>query len=144
MKKTTFWIFWTAAVLCVLFFLPNNCSLLKPKYDPVAHQYAVNIQKEALALMDRAKEPFSLHREAIYRLMTRVEKAYEYARLLYRNDKVTRVWDVLRSTEANRLGQFMLEWEKEGILPALYIEDTKKMVMENFKKLVELEEGKKK
>ena len=144
MKKTTYWTFWAAVVQCVLFFLLNNCSILKPKYDPVAHQYAITIQKEALALMDKAIEPFSRHREAVYKLMTRVEKAYEHTRLLYRNDKVTSVWDVLRSIESNRLGQFMSEWEKEGILPPLYIEDTKKMVKENFKALIELEEGKKK
>jgi hypothetical protein len=134
----------TTVILCVLIILAGNCKLFKPKFNPVAHQYAVSIQKDAPALMDKANQSFSLHKEDVYRLMTRVEKAYEYSRLLYKNKKITGLWNLLRSPSGNRLGQFMQEWEKEDILSSSYIEDNKKTVMETLKLLVQLEEGKKK
>jgi hypothetical protein len=132
------------ALLCLLLPVLNNCSLFKPKFDPVGHQYAITIQKDALALMDRAEESFTLYREEVYRLMTRVERAYEHARPLYKNQKVTNIWDALRNPQGNRLGRFMQEWEKEDTLGDLYIKETKEMLAEDFKLLVEIEEGKEK
>jgi hypothetical protein len=131
-------------LLCLLLLALSNCSLFKPKFDPVGHQYAITIQKDALALMDRAVESFSLYREEVYWLMTRVERAYEHARPLYKNDKVTAIWDALRNPQGNRLGRFMLEWEKEDTLGDIYIKEAKEMLDEDFKLLVEIEEGKKK
>ncbi|HLP59197.1 MAG TPA: hypothetical protein VK186_10225 [Candidatus Deferrimicrobium sp.] len=144
MKKTDFGLFWRAAALSLLLFLLCNCTLLKPKFDPVAYQYAVILQKEALALMDKAREPFSQHSDEVYRLMTQVENAYEYSRLQFNNARVTSVWEMLRSPGGNQLGQFMLNWHKEDILPVSYIKDIKESVIESFKVLLELEKGKKK
>jgi hypothetical protein len=121
-----------------------NCSMFKPRFDPVGHQYAVTIKQEALALLDRAGESFSLHQEDVYLLMTRVERAYENARVKYKNDGVTGIWDVMRSPEANRLARFMLDWEKEDILDKDYIADAKKLLQENFDLLIKIEENKKK
>jgi hypothetical protein len=131
-------------VLSLLLFLLANCSIFKPRFDPVGHQYAVTIQKEALALMDKAVESFSLHRDEVYLLMTRVELAYENARLKYKNDGVTGIWDVMRSPGANQLARFMLDWEKEDILGVTYINEAKKLLQENFDILIKIEESKKK
>ena len=143
-KKITYFIVVPLCLLFCLILLTTNCSLFKPKFDPVGHQYAVTLQEEALALMNKANESFSLHSDAVYRLMTRVEKAYEHSRLLVRNDGVTGIWEVLRDPTSNRLGRFMWEWEKEDILDDQYIKETRKLVEENFKVLIEIEEGKKK
>jgi hypothetical protein len=131
-------------VLFLLLILLSNCSMFKPKFDPVGHQYAVTIKKEALALIDKAGESYSLHRDAVYLLMTRVERAYENARLKYKNDGITGIWDVMRSPEANRLARFMLDWEKADILDAAYREEAKKLLQENFDLLIKIEESKKK
>lgn len=132
------------AVLTLLPVLWGNCSMFKPKFDPVGHQYAVTIKQETLALMDKARESFTLHQAAVYLLMTRVERAYENARLKYKNDGITGIWDVMRSPEANRLARFMLDWEKEDILEVTYIEEAKKLLLENFDLLIKIEESKKK
>ena len=131
-------------VLSLLLLLLSNCSMFKPKFDPVGHQYAVNIQKEALALIGKAGESYSLHRDAVYLLMTRVERAYENARTKYKNDGVTGIWDVMRNPEANRLARFMLDWEKEDVLAPGYRKEATKLLQENFKLLIEIEESKKK
>ena len=94
--------------------------------------------------MEKAKTSFSLHREAVYRLMTRVERAYEHARPLYKNDRVTGIWDTLRDPRSNRLARFMQEWEIEDILDETYIAEAKKSIEEDFKLLIEIEESKKK
>ena len=143
MKKTTLRNVRFIPVICLLLFLLNNCSVLKPKFDPVGHQYAVTIQNEALTLMEKARESFSLHREAVYLLMTRVERAYEHARQKYKNKGVTGIWDVMRDPQANRLGRFMMDWEKEDILEDTYIKDAVKLVKENFDLLIKIEEKKK-
>jgi len=130
-------------VLCLLFFFQANCSIFKPKMDPVGLQYAVGIQQEALELVAKAGESFSLHREEVYRLMTRVERAYEHARPLYKNDGVTGIWDVMRDPLANRLARFMAEWEKEDILDESYTKSALKWVKDDFDILIKIEEKKK-
>jgi hypothetical protein len=131
-------------VLPLLLCLWGGCSMLKPRYDPVGHEYAITIKEKALALLDKAGESFSLHRDAVYQLMTSVERAYEHARVKYKNDGITGIWDVMRSPEANRLARFMLDWEKEDILDATYIQEAKKLLQENFDLLIKIEESKKK
>lgn len=140
MRKTTLPLL---PMLCLLFLGLGNCSMFKPKFDPVGHEYAVSIKKEALALIAQAKESFSLHREAVYRLMTRVERAYENARSRYKNKGVTGIWNVMRSPGANRLGRFMAEWEKEDILGEEYVKSALVWVKDDFDLLIKLEEKKK-
>ncbi len=144
MKKTTLPFMRFLPVLPLLLCLWDGCSMFKPRLDPVGHEYAVTIKEEALALMDKAGESFSLHRDAVYLLMTRVERAYEHARLKYKNDGVTGIWDVMRRPEANRLARFMLDWEKEDILDDTYIKEAKKLLTESFNLLIKIEESKEK
>jgi len=132
------------AVLPLLLCLWGGCSMLKARFDPVGQQYAVTIKEEALALMDKAGESFSLYRLDVYRLMTRVERAYEHARLKYKNEGVAGIWDVMRSLEGNRLARFMLDWEKEDILDDTYIKEAKKLLTESFNLLIKIEESKEK
>ncbi|MCP5107397.1 MAG: hypothetical protein GY950_28680 [bacterium] len=139
MRKITLWL---AAVLCLLVFMLGNCSVFKPNADPVGHEYAISIQQEAMVLIAKAGESFSLHKEAVYRLMTRVERAYENARPRYKNKGVTGIWNVMRNPAANRLGRFMMEWEKEDILDKETIENAKKWLKEDFDVLIKLEESK--
>lgn len=129
-------------VLFLLLFVFGNCSLFKPKIDPVGKEYAVSIQTDALLLVAKAGESFSLHREAVYRLMTRVEQAYENARPRYKNNKVTGIWNVMRNPRANRLGRFMMDWEKEDVLDEEYIKQALEWVKKDFDLLIEIEEKK--
>lgn len=139
MRKTTLWLI---PMLFLLLFASGNCSLFKPKIDPVGKEYAVSIQMDAQALVEKAGESFSLHREAVYRLMTRVEQAYEHARPRYKNNKVTGIWNVMRNPGANRLGRFMLDWEKEDVLDEEYIKKALEWVKKDFDILIEIEEKK--
>lgn len=143
MRKSKTFIF-ISLVLSLLVLVSTGCSVLKPKFDPIGYEYALSIKDDALILISKSEQSFSLHKESVYRLMTRVERAYEHARTLYKNNSVTGIWDVLRDPKANRLGRFIEEWEKEDTLDARYIEEAKKMISEDFKILLELEEKKKK
>jgi hypothetical protein len=118
--------------------------MFKPRFDPVGHQYAVTIKQEALELIGKAGESYTIHREAVYLLMTRVERAYENARVKYKNSGITGIWDVMRNSEANRLARFMLDWEKEDILDDAYIKEATKLLQENFDLSIKIEEEKKK
>lgn len=131
-------------VSSLLILLLIGCSLFKAKLDPVGKQYAVTIQQEAMQLVGKAGQSFSLHREAVYRLLTRVEQAYEHARQRYKNDRVTNLWNLMRDPQSNRLAHFMNEWEKEDILTDTYINEAKKSLQEDFKLLIKAEESKKK
>ena len=143
MRKPMLRLMRLVSVLFLLFFFQVNCSIFKPKMDPVGLQYAVSIQQEALEVVAKARESFSLHREEVYRLMTRVERAYEHARPLYKNGGVTGIWDVMRDPLSNRLARFMAEWEKEDILDESYIKSALKWVKDDFDILIKIEEKKK-
>lgn len=130
--------------LILLLLVQLNCFWVKAKYDPEGHQNAVTLQQQALVLMAKAGESFYKYREQVHNLMSKVEAAYDHARMIGKNDAVTGIWNVLRDPRSNRLGYFMAEWEAEGIMTEKKISTYKKWIEDDFKLLTELEEKKKK
>jgi hypothetical protein len=122
----------------------SSCFWKKAQYDPLGEQYAVTVKEEALSLMEKAVNPFFQYKKAIYRLMTKVEYAFENARALKKNETITGIWNLLRDPRGNRLGKFMKKWEIEGQLDPTTIETYTKWVGKEFETICNLEEGKKK
>lgn len=136
----------TIAILLMFIFFQGGCFWKKAKYDPEGRQSAVTLLKESLALMDKAakKESYEKNNRDIYRLMSDVEAAYEHARTFSKNDAVIGIWNTLRDPNGNRLGKFMEDWKKYDRLDPEIITAYKTWVEEDFKLIIQIEEGKKK
>lgn len=125
-------------------FFGMGCSLLKPGFDPEGYQFAVTVRDDSSILIKKARESYEKYKDEVYRLMTRVEQAYEHARMMGKNDAVTGLWNQMRDLQGNRLGRFMEEWESEGILDDATITKYSAWIADDLKTLIDIENKKKK
>ncbi|MGD0820905.1 MAG: hypothetical protein ABSA71_09185 [Desulfomonilia bacterium] len=118
------------------------CSTIAP-FNKTADQQDLAIKAEALSLMDKATESFTLHKSEIENLKLDMEKAYEYAKAESKNEITTKQWEIVKDPNGNSLGGFLKKWEDEGSLSPVFITGAKKVISGHFDSIIRLEEGKK-
>lgn len=117
------------------------CSHISP-YSQFAYQQATSLKVEALALMDKATEPYENHKKQVEELQTKIEKAYEYVKGQPKNELSARQWEILKDPERNLLGGFLKRWKKESTLSNVFIKEAKGLVADAFDTISGLESGK--
>lgn len=125
--------------------LLSGCSLLKKKakFDPEGLEFANRIKVKALQVMRQAEASFFYLKDDVHLLMTEVEKAYEYARTQKNNDAIRDSWNLMRDPAKERLGGFMVLWEREDKLDGATIEIYIQWVEADLNTIIELENAKK-
>ncbi|KFF72305.1 hypothetical protein IW01_04350 [Pectobacterium brasiliense] len=126
--------------ICCLFLL--SCSTISP-FNQRAYEQAVTIKVDALALIDKAlTEAYEENRHEVVLLKIQVEKAYEYARGLPKNEIVTKQWEIIKNPNRNSLGGFLAYWERNNTLSKTFVTDMKEVISNGFDQVIELESGK--
>lgn len=141
MKKTSFWFFGLLSLFLYISIL-NGCASLISPFNQTAYEYATSLKVEALALMDKATEPYSTHQEEINEFMMEVEKAYEYAKGRPKNEISSQQWERLKDPNKNLLGGFMKRWKEKETLKKTFIQGAKGIVSDAFDTIIGLESGK--
>lgn len=118
-----------------------ECSYISP-YSHYAYQRTVSLKVEALALMNKATEPYARHEQEIEKLETKIEMAYEYSRGRPKNELSTKQWQILKDPEGNLLGGFMKRWEEKTTLSRGFIKEARGLVADAFDTISGLESGK--
>ncbi|MBN3116709.1 hypothetical protein H4F46_17615 [Pectobacterium brasiliense] len=119
-----------------------SCSTISP-FNQRAYEQAVTIKVDALSLMDKATaETFEENRHEVTLLKEQVEKAYEYARGLPKNEIVTKQWEIIKNPSRNSLGGFLVYWERNKTLSKTFVTDMKGIISDGFDQVIELESGK--
>jgi hypothetical protein len=129
-------------LLMVLFLV--GCPRQIAPYRPEAYDKATSLKVEALNLMDKATEPYAQHQAAAETLRLNLEKAYEDAKGIPKNEVATHMWEILKDPNRNLLGGFLKRWQKESVLKKPLIEEKKAQMGEAFDKIIALEIGKSK
>ena len=111
-------------------------------YNETEYQYATSLKAEALALMDKATEPYAQHQADAEKLTLDLSKAYEYAAGRPNNEISAKQWQILRDTSRNLLGSFLARWKAEKTLGSTYLADKKQQVSDAFDTISSLESGK--
>jgi hypothetical protein len=119
-----------------------GCAALISQFDQTAYENAVTLKVETLKLMDKAVEPYSVHKKKIDEIVLKVEKAYEYAKGLPKNEFTTKQWQILKDPERNLWGGFIKRWKGDNTLGEGYIQEKKKQVSKAFDYIIGLESGK--
>lgn len=120
------------------------CGTTAALFSQTAYEQAVGIKVDALALMDKAVEPYSNHQADVAELRHRMDAAYEYAKGRPKNGESTAQWALLRDPNRNLLGGFLKRWEEKGRLSAVFINEAKKPITDALDSVIELESGKRK
>jgi hypothetical protein len=132
-----------ARCLVVLLFVSflYACITTAP-FSETAYEQATSLKVESLQLMDKATESYGVHEKAVNELMTKVEKAYEYAKGRPHNEISAQQWAMMKDPDRNLLGGFIRFWKEKVILSTTFVKDHKKNVAEGFDYIIEMESGK--
>lgn len=122
-----------------------GCSTISP-FNESAYQQAISVKVSALALMEKATEPYARHRQEADALMLEATKAYEYAKGRPQNEESTQQWAIMIDPKKRMLAGFVKQWRsgKDGRLSPLLVEEWKRLVSQAFDSIIRLESGKRK
>lgn len=121
----------------------SACSMISP-FNQRAYEQATELKVDALSLMDKAVRPFSEYRSEVDLFRLNIEKAYEYAKGLPKNNFTAKQWEILKDPNRRLLGGFLKRWEEKSKLSEVFIQEAKTQVTEGFDTIIELESGKRK
>jgi hypothetical protein len=136
--------FTSLGVLLAWALVLSGCQAIKiSAYDVVAHQNAILLKAETLALMATSSEPFSQHKPEVDALNLKIELAYQTAAAAPNNQLVAREWQILKDPERDLYGGFVKRWEASGKLSNAFREAVTTQVGEAFDLIICLEAAKK-
>ncbi len=124
-----------------LFLMIAGCATIA-QYSQTAYEQATSLKAEALILMDKATEQFSLHKDEVQKVRLDMDKAYEYAKGRPNNELSTKQWEIVRDPERHSLGGFLKQWETKGVLGQTFTSEMKNEVADHLDKISGLESGK--
>ena len=128
------WIIWLCLVV-------GACATIAP-FSQTAYEQATTLKAEALILMEKASEQYSLHKNEAEKVRLDMDTAYEFAKGRPKNELSTQQWAIVRDPERNSLGGFLKRWEKEGVLNQTFVSEAKKLIADQLDQISGLESGK--
>lgn len=132
-----------AQLTWVLLLLLIGCTPLIGPHSATAYQNATSMKAATLALMEKAKEPYTTHQRDIEFLLVEIDKAYEFVNGISSNSLSARQWGVLKQRDGDLLGKFVLRWKERGVLSQTYIDEFKGLISDAFDEIICLEANKK-
>jgi hypothetical protein len=133
---------WRSLTVYLLVLL-TGCAAITG-YDATSYKTATDLKAEALLLIDKAKDPPSLHASEIEALRLKLRQAYEYEKGKGDRNRVTQEqWALLSDPNKALLGGFLKKWESEnrGQSPA-FLEGVSKNIAQAFDEIIKLESHK--
>ena len=111
-------------------------------YSQAAYEQATSAKVESLELMEKATEPYDQHAPDVQALMSKVDKAYEYAQGRPNNDISAEQWRKLKDPDRNLLAGFFKRWKDQGQLSPAFVGNAKGQISSAFDQIIQLESGK--
>lgn len=141
-------------VLCATLAL-QGCPTIAP-YNQKSYELTTATKAEALTVLDKATEPYKKHVQEIEALQLSVEKAYEYANGIPKNQTIVAMWNVIRGKRQNpdtkewtdadngNLYSTLNNWKTKGAFTRDFVNQYKSQIAKSFDQIIELEGGKNK
>jgi hypothetical protein len=129
------------ATLCCL--MLSACAPLIGPYSPTAYINATSLKPQTLALMEKASEPYQIHKATIESHTVELKKAYEYVKGVPSNSISAKQWHKLIDGSGYLYGKFIKRWKEQSTLSDLYITEFKKVIADAFDEIICLEANKK-
>ena len=111
-------------------------------FDQAAYTQITSVESDALSLMDKATEDYSIHKQEIDDVSNKIQKAYFYDKNRPKNKITEEMWKLIIDPNGHLYGGFLARWKAEGKLGAAFIDEAKKKMQENFDRIAQLESKK--
>jgi hypothetical protein len=124
-----------------LLLLTTGCSTIS-RFDQYAYSQATSIKVDALGIMDSATGNYGLHQPVVEKVMTQIDKIYEYEKNRPKNTVSEKMWALIKDTNGHLYGGFVRRWQREGTLDQVFIDESKRLIGASFDQISQLESGK--
>jgi hypothetical protein len=127
-------------LLLSFLFLIVSCNATKTAlYDQYSYQKTTELKVASSQLMDKATTPFSFHKEEVDKLLLEIDQLAEYEKNKPNNEITFAMWKILSDKEKNLLAGFFKRWEQKGTFSQIFLNESKKQIMEAIDLLIQYE-----
>lgn len=128
------------AIILILAFATISCESTRTAvFDQYSYQRTTELKVETSKLMDKATTPYSKNKVEIEALYLNIEKLAEYEKNKPDNQITFAMWTILTDQEKNLLGGFFKRWKEKETLTPIFLEESKKQVLEAMDLLIQYE-----
>jgi hypothetical protein len=117
-------------------------GLLPPPYNPVAHQNAVQMKVDTLALIDKSGQRYAASQAAVEALTARYAGAYEAASKNPSDASVAQAWQIVRGANTGSAGEYFETWKKRTTMRPAIRAEKKAQIGRHFDYIICLEAAK--
>lgn len=130
-----------ALAILLVVFASHGCNTIA-HFDQVAYNQTISVESDALSLMDKAVEDYSLHEKEIVDINNRVQTAYLYDKNRPKNTITEAMWKLMVDPKGALYGGFMSLWKSQKKLNPTFIQEAKLKIQQNFDRIAQLESKK--
>ncbi len=124
-------------MLCVIL---TSCSAIKTAvYDQYSYQQTTSIKVDVSKMIDKSTDQYSKHVADVQKLLIDMDKMMEYEKNKPNNEITFTMWQLLTNKEKNSAAGFFKRWEEKGSFSPIFLEESKKQIMEGFDLLIQYE-----
>ena len=113
-------------------------------FNQVAYQQSVTLKTDALNLISKSNENYSVHRSEIDSLKLNVENAYQYSKTIPNNIETVAQWEIIRDPNSSSLFGLLERWKNKNSLSDAFISEVKIMIASDFNTIIDFENNKRK
>ncbi|MEW5675590.1 hypothetical protein ABGT15_04700 [Flavobacterium enshiense] len=128
-----------ALTLAFSFTMMSCESTRTAAFDYHSYQETTAIKVELSNVMDKATAPYELHQTEVEALLLKIEKLKEYEKGKPNNQISFTLWEILTDKERNLISGFFIRWEAKKTLSPIFIEETKKQLLETLDLIIKYE-----
>lgn len=143
LKRTSQSIAAPQRVAALLFLLLMTACVHVGPYSETAYKNATDLKPKTLAVMDKAEEPYSTHKEEVKALLVELKAAHEYVKGVPRDGFSEKQWNILLRENGNLFGKFHKRWQERSTLSKPFITEFKGIVSDAFDEIICLEANRK-
>lgn len=131
------------ALLIVFSFAISSCTSTRTAlFDQYSYEKTIELKVETTKLINKATTPYDSHKEEIENLFLNIEKLTEYEKNKPNNEITFEMWKILNDKEKNLLAGLFKRWQTKGILSPVFLDESKKQVLDALDLLIQYESKK--
>jgi hypothetical protein len=114
------------------------------EFNQLALDQSVSIKTDALNLISKATDSYSVHQSEIDSLKLSVENAYRYSKTIPNNTETIAQWEIIRDPKCSSLFGLLERWKAKGKLSETFITQVKLLIAADFNTIIDFENNKRK
>ena len=131
------------ALLFVFLAFTSSCVSLAG-YDQRAYENATSLKAATLAMMSKStrENSYQPNEAAIDALLVSLDAAFDYANGIEHNNEAAKNCHDLIGNDEQMIGSWISDWQEDGKVSAIFLEELKPQIAEGFDTIICLEANK--